>query len=42
MIMRVNECCSETKKNWSWGRLPGDQMKVISLQRLRQPRKYKQ
>jgi hypothetical protein len=25
MIMRVKECYSETKKNWSWGMLPGDQ-----------------
>jgi hypothetical protein len=28
------ECCSETKKNWSWGVLPGDQRRVTLPQRL--------
>jgi hypothetical protein len=26
----INECYSETKENWSWGMLPGDQRRVTS------------
>jgi hypothetical protein len=37
--MRDNECYSETKKNWSWGMLPGDPRKVTLPQRLKQPMK---
>jgi hypothetical protein len=29
-----NEWYSETKKNWIWGILPGDQRRVTLLQRL--------
>jgi hypothetical protein len=32
-----DECYSETKLNWSWGMLPGDQRRVTSPQRLEQP-----
>jgi hypothetical protein len=39
MIMRVDECYSETKKKQSWGMLPGDQRRVTSSQRLKQPMK---
>jgi hypothetical protein len=34
-----NECYCETKKKWSWGMLPGDQRKVTSPKRLKQPMK---
>jgi hypothetical protein len=33
----INECYSETKKNQSWGMLPGDQRRVTSSQRLKWP-----
>jgi hypothetical protein len=33
----INECYSETKENWSWGMLPGDQGRVTSLERLQWP-----
>jgi hypothetical protein len=33
----INGCYSETKKNRSWGMLPGDQRRVTSPQRLKQP-----
>jgi hypothetical protein len=36
---RINECYSETKENWSWGMLAGDQRRVTSPQRLKQPMK---
>jgi hypothetical protein len=35
MIKRVKECYRETKKNWSWGMLPGDQRRVTSPSRLK-------
>jgi hypothetical protein len=35
----INECYSKTKENWSWGMLPGDQRRVTSPQRLKQPMK---
>jgi hypothetical protein len=35
----INEHYSETKKNWSWGMLPGDQRRVTSPQRLEQQMK---
>jgi hypothetical protein len=38
-MMRVNEYYSETKKNQSWGMLSGDQRRVPSPQRLKQPMK---
>jgi hypothetical protein len=31
----VKESYSETKENWSWGMLPGDQRRVTSPQRLK-------
>jgi hypothetical protein len=33
----INECFSKTKENQSWGLLPGDQRRVTSPQRLKQP-----
>jgi hypothetical protein len=35
----IHECYNETKKNQSWGTLPGDHRRVISSQRLKQPMK---
>jgi hypothetical protein len=35
----INECYSKTKENQSWGILPGDQRRVTSPQRLKQPMK---
>jgi hypothetical protein len=35
----INECSNETKENWSLEMLPGDQRKVTSPQRLKQPMK---
>jgi hypothetical protein len=35
----ANECYSETKKNWSWEMLHGDQRRVTSPQRLKWPMK---
>jgi hypothetical protein len=35
----INECYCKTKKNQSWGMLPGDQKRVTSHQRLKQPMK---
>jgi hypothetical protein len=32
----INECCSKTKKNRSWGMLPGDQRRVTFTQRFGQ------
>jgi hypothetical protein len=34
-----NECYSQTKKNWRWGMLPGNQRKVTLPQRLKQAKK---
>jgi hypothetical protein len=36
----INECYSETKENRSWGMFPGDQRRVTSPQRLKQPMKW--
>jgi hypothetical protein len=35
----IHECYSKTKENWSWGMLSGDQGRVTSLQKLKQPMK---
>jgi hypothetical protein len=35
----INEFYSETKENWSWGMLPGDQRRVTLPQRLKQSTK---
>jgi hypothetical protein len=36
---KISKCYSETKENQSWGMLPGDQRRVTSPQRLKQPTK---
>jgi hypothetical protein len=36
---KIYECYSETNKNKSWGMLAGEQRRVTSLQRLKQPMK---
>jgi hypothetical protein len=37
--IEINECYSEIKESQSWGMLPGDQRRVTSPQRLKQPMK---
>jgi hypothetical protein len=36
---KINEFYSKTKENQSWGMLPGNQRRVTSPQRLKQPMK---
>jgi hypothetical protein len=36
----IDECYSKTKENQSWGMLPGDQRRITSSQRLKQPMKW--